>query len=334
MPKKPPNYDKYDDIDDTLDRYAKEGWQWLRNHPGSFLIIVIVFLAVPFVFSMVYRVGRQEEAIVLRFGHFARQQGPGLQYKLPYPIEEKYIVNTRKVQSEQFGYKPGKASYKEKQFDREATMLTGDLGVARVEWEVQYRKVRPLQFLFNVRHEQKLIRETTLDVMRRIVGDKDVTKVITVARKDIRQKVKKNLQNVLDTLHAGIRIDAIELQASEPPDPVYPAFKEVDSARQDRERMVNEAKRQEEKIINEAQGTASQRISESQGEARAVINTAKGEARRFNKMVKQYETAPKITKTRMFLETMQSVITDSEQVYVVDQKLKGLLPHLQLQKNQ
>lgn len=318
--------------DDELARRAKDGLSWLQDHPTAVLGIVVFLLAFFLVPTMIFQVDRNEEAIVLRFGAFAREVQPGLQYKLPFPIERAYIINTKNVFSEEFGYRSEQSSqYQEKdQAHRESLMLTGDLGVARVEWQVQYRKTQPKNFLFNVKNERRVIRETTMAAMRRVVGDKNVTDVITVARKEIRREVKKVLQEDLDRYQSGIQIEDVELQATEPPEPVYPAFKEVDSARQDRERLRNEAERKRETIINEAEGTKNQRISEAEGKAQAIINRAKGEARQFNKMIKQYEAAPEITKTRMFLETMQKVMKESNRVYIVDQKLKGLLPHLQL----
>ncbi len=312
---------------------------WFRKHPSSLVVLIVFLLTILIAPTTIFTVDRNEEAVVLQFGQFSRQVGPGLRWKLPYPIERAHIVQTRKQFKEQFGYREGNRQQTQSNQatnyqDVESLMLTGDLGVARVEWEVQYRKLKPKQYLFNVDDQKvrRLIRETSLATTRRIVGDESVLKVITEAREAIRRDIKDELQSVMDQYNTGIRIDGIEIQDTEPPvDSVIDAFKEVDSARQDREKLRNEALREKESVLNEAEGTVEKRISQARGRAAEIRNTAFGEAERFQHMVDQYKSAPRITKTRMFLETMQKVLNDSERVYVVDERVRGLLPHLQLQ---
>ncbi len=140
------------------------------------------------------------------------------------------------------------------------------------------------------------------------------------------------MQTIMDSYSAGIQIADIELQGTEPPDRVESAFREVDSARQDRERFQREAEREEERVINETRGKVNQQISEAKGQAAAIVNRAKGDAERFERLIQQYEEAPDITETRMFLETMQDVMKKSRRVYIVDRNVKGLLPLLDLKK--
>jgi len=320
---------------DDVRRNVRRVVDWFRRYPLSLFflfLLLIVMLTAP---TMIYRVNADQEAVVLRFGKFTEQVGPGLHTKFPFPIERAYIVDTRKVFSEEFGYRPenerSRTRRPDQTFNRESLMLTGDLGVARVEWQVQYRKTNPKKYLFNISNVTQVIRENTLATMRRIIGDKFVSNVITTARGAIRQDVKKELQKVMDQYNAGITIDAVELQATEPPaEKVISAFKEVDSARQERETFRNEALREKERVLNEVQGKKAQQISEARGKKAAIVNKAKGEAKRFENLIQQYKAAPEITETRMFLETMQDVIDRSERVYVIDRQVKGLLPHLNL----
>ncbi len=325
---------------DDLERQFRRGLEWVGRHPsillfGFFLLLLLFLLP-----TIIYQVNAQERAVVLRFGELQRVDEPGLQYKFPYPIETAELINTQEPFEMSFSTKSINQTTRRTsgvQDPQEDTlMLTGDLGVARVEWQVQYKKSDPVRYVFNVpeAEHRQLIRDTTLSTMRRVIGDKFVSRVITVAREEIRRNVEAELQDVMDRYSTGITIEGIEIQSTEPPvQKVIDAFKEVDSARQDRETLRNEALRQQEKILNETEGEAQKRISEARGQAAQIRNQAKGEAERFDHIVTQFEAAPKITRTRMFLETMQDVMQASNRVYIVDEHIQGLLPHLQLREN-
>ncbi len=313
--------------EDLLNDFGK----WIKKHPELIVAAVVVVLLLFSIPTMVFQVDRDEEAVVLRFGAFARRVDSGLRWKFPPPIETVFIVNTQRVFSEQFGYRgEERAGSSKRSVKEESLILTGDLGVSRLEWDILYRKTDPMRFLFNIRDESKILRKASLSSMRRVVGDFNATEVITVRRRQIALKVKNQLQNILDNYRSGITIADVVIQSSEPPDPVAPAFQEVDSARQVRDQMRHQANRHREKVINEAEGQVSQMVSEALGDSAAVINRALGDANRFNSILTQYRQAPEITRQRMFLETMQQVITNGERIYVIDEKVKGLLPLLEL----
>lgn len=324
---------------EDLERQFRQVLEWIGEHPITLvvgLIFLVLLLTLP---SVIYQVNAQERAVVLRFGALNRVDESGLQYKLPYPIEQAHLINTREPFEMSFTTSSTKQTARRtsgtQNPDEDTLMLTGDLGVARVEWQVQYKKDNPVKYHFNVsdRQHRHLIRETTLSTMRRVIGDKFVSRVITVAREEIRRNVEAELQKVMDQYNTGITIEGIEIQSTEPPvQKVINAFKEVDSARQDRETLRNEALTEKEQVLNETEGEVEKRKSEARGEAAQIRNQARGEAERFNHIIKQFEAAPRITRTRMFLETMQSVMKKSDRVYVVDEKIRGLLPHLQLQE--
>lgn len=322
-----------DPRDWDLDESVRSVIDFLSGNPLALVAGVLVLLLLFTLPTMVFQVDRDEEAVILRFGKYARLVGPGLHFKLPSPLETSYIVNTQRVFSQEFGYRHSDSSSpggSAQQYDNESLMLTGDLGVARVQWDVQYTKSEPVKFLFNIRNEEKILREASFAAMRRIVGDFPATEVITTARQEIQQRVRDELQKIMDSYRSGIVISDVVIQQSEPPDPVKPAFKEVDSARQDRERIRNEALRQEERIINEAEGRVEQMVSEAQGDSAAIINRALGDARYFDQVLTQYQAAPRVTETRMFLETMGKVIKRSDRIYVVDDQVKSILPMMQL----
>ncbi|MFB6356948.1 MAG: FtsH protease activity modulator HflK [bacterium] len=326
-----------DNEPDPIEEVTRSIREFFENFNASPLLIGFVLLVIVlgyFLVTSVYIVDRDQKAVVLRFGEYNRTALPGWHWKFPSPIEKKYIVNTQRVFSEEFGYRSGGGGKKTRAgYDQEALMLTGDLGVARVEWDIQYRKTEPKKFLFNIRNERKILREASFAAMRRVVGDYDATEVITVKRQKIAKNVKSELQEIMDSYNSGINILDVIIQSSEPPKPVLPAFKEVDSARQDREKIRNEALQKKERILNEAEGQVARMLAEAQGDSAAMLNRARGDARRFEKILTQYRAAPEVTETRMFLETMEGAIKRSGNVYVVDKDLKNVLPMLDLKSS-
>lgn len=324
------------DEDLTLDDVIRGIVNWVKERPFVLFLVGALVLVVAFGSSMVYQVDRDEEAVILRMGDYARLSGPGLHFKLPPPIETVHVVNTQRVFTKEFGFRTQDAGVRSNRqragHDVEALMLTGDLGVARVEWVVQYLRNEPRNYLFNVKNEERLIRDASEEAMRRIVGDYEATDVITVARVKIAKEVQSELQSIMGKYNAGIQIADLLIQSSEPPEPVVPAFKEVDSARQDRERLRYEAEQRRETVINEAKGTAEKIVQVAQGDSAAMINRARGDAERFREVMFEYEEAPRVTKDRLFLERMEEVMQVADPVYVVDKNVKSLLPMLDLKK--
>jgi len=297
---------------------------YLRRNPAAILIVALILLAILFLPTVVYQVDRDEQAVVTRLGAYERLEPPGLNFKLPPPFERVEIVNTRRVFSVEFGFRTverGVRSERRRQgYDQEAFMLTGDLGIARVEWVVQYRRAEPRNFVFNVQDEERLIRDASEEAVRRVVGDYDATEVITVARVTIAQQVRRELQSIMDKYNSGILIDDLLIQSTEPPAPVAPAFQEVDSARQDQERLRLEAEAVEERVIPEARGRAER-----------IIREAEGDATRFTEILQEYRRFPEVTRHRLLLERMEEVLGRSERIYVVDHGVRSILPLMDLE---
>ncbi|MGM0442199.1 MAG: FtsH protease activity modulator HflK [Elusimicrobiota bacterium] len=298
--------------------------RWMKGKPFTAIILGIVFLAFLLLNSMLYTVDRNEQGVVTRLGAYDRMVGPGLQIKFPDPIERVYVINTLQVFEKEFGFRTREADVRSERqrrgFEKEAFMLTGDLGVARVEWVVQYRRSEPRNYVFNVQNEERLIRDASEEAVRRIVGDFVATDVITVARVEIARSAHRELQTIMDKYNSGIVIEDLLIQQTEPPEPVAPAFKEVDSARQDRERLRLEAEAVQEKVIPEARG-----------EAERIVAEARGDAARFREVLQEYKQFPEVTRTRMFLEQMQEVMKRTDRIYIVDDEVKSILPHMDLE---
>ena len=210
-------------------------------------------------------------------------------------------------------------------------MLTGDLNVIDVQWIVQYRIEDPVHYLYRVRESQKTIRDIAEAVMRRVVGNRLGSDVLTVARVAVSTEVKEEMQKILSDYETGVRLVTVELQDVTPPDPVKPAFNEVNEARQDRERTINQAQEQANREIPRARGEATRTITEAEGYAVERVNRANGEANRFRSVLAEYRRAPEVTRRRLYLESMASILPEAQALYIVDSDQKALLPWLRLE---
>jgi membrane protease subunit HflK len=307
-----------------------------RGKPPTRLILigVLVLIAALLVFSMVFTIQPEEVGIVLRFGAFTRTADPGLNFKLPAPIEQVLKVPVQRQLKQEFGFETIEAGvrtrYSERDLQAESLMLTGDLNVAVVEWIAQYRVADPYKYLFRVRNIETTFRDMNEAVMRSVVGDRSVDEVITVGRLQIEDQMKIKLQELCERYETGIVVDQIVLQNVNPPDPVKPSFNEVNQAEQERERSINEARGEYNRVIPRARGEAAQVVEQARGYAIDRVNRAQGDAALFEDVYAAYRRAPEVTRRRIFLETMEDVYPTMERKILLDNGLEGVLPLLQL----
>jgi membrane protease subunit HflK len=299
--------------------------------------IVVLVLAVLLLWSSWYTVQAEETAIVQRFGQIVRTVGPGLHFKIPYGVETVRLVPTARVLKEEFGFRsvttvPGqRTQYADKQFKGESLMLSGDLNVIDVQWIVQYRIENPVHYLFQIRDTPQTIRDLAEAVMRRVVGNRLGSDVLTVGRVAVSTEVKEEMQKILNDYGAGVHLVTVELQDVTPPDPVKPAFNEVNEARQDKERTINQAQEQANREIPKARGEAARTITEAEGYALERVNRAKGEANRFQAILAEYQRAPDVTRKRLYLEALTTILPNAKSLYIVDADQKALIPWLSLE---
>jgi membrane protease subunit HflK len=297
-------------------------------------VVVLIIAAIALGSTSYYTVGPEETGIVLRFGRLVRETGPGLHFKLPLGVEQALTVKTGRVFKEEFGFRgiaPGvRSRFTEKGYGDESLMLSGDLNVIEVKWIVQYKIKEPKLWLFAVRDPVAAIRDLSESVMRQIVGNSLSDQVLTLQRTEIAIQAQKKLQEILSAYKTGVQIITVKLQDVNPPLPVQPAFNEVNEARQQQERMINEAQEAYNREIPKALGEASRVVTEAEGYATEKINRAQGQAKRFLDVLKSYLSAQEVTKRRLYLEAMERILKNSQRVYVVDENVKGLLPHLSL----
>ena len=298
----------------------------------------LAILAVWGVLSSFYTVQPEERAVVKRFGDVIDITDPGLHFKLPFGIDNVQFVATERVLKQEFGFRTtgvqasGRTTYSSGQFEDESLMLTGDLNIIDVEWVVQYRINDPIKFLYEMREPTESLRDISESVMRRVVGNRLGSAVLTVGRVEIQAQAAEEIQAIMNQYDAGIDIITVELQDVVPPPAVQPAFNEVNEARQERERMINEAQKRVNQEIPRAEGAAIRTIAEAEGYATERVNRAFGETARFTAVLAEYEQAPEVTRARLYLETLNEVLPTIGQVLVVQDDQVGPLPLLDVNR--
>jgi membrane protease subunit HflK len=307
----------------------KDSFPTLSPRP---VLVGIAALAVIWgLLSSFYTVQPEERAVIKRFGRVTGIADPGLHFKLPFGIDDVQIVATERVLKQEFGFRTADSENERSRFSGgdtdESLMLTGDLNIIQVEWVVQYRISDPVEFLYGMRDPEQTLRDLSESIMRRVVGNRIGSDVLTVGRVEIANTARDELQEAMTRYENGIHVITVVLQDVVPPQRVQPAFNEVNAARQELERVVNEATRQANEAIPRAEGTAKRTISEAEGYATERVNRALGEAARFNSVLAEYRNVPEVTRSRLYLETLNNVLPKIGSVVVVQD---GQIPPLPL----
>jgi membrane protease subunit HflK len=295
---------------------------------GPFLVFALIFVVG---YTSFYTVEPDEEAVVIRFGHYLKTNSPGLHFKVPMGVDNVIKVKTKRVLQEEFGFRTQstrgrRSTYSRNNFENESLMLTGDLNVADVEWAVQYRIGDPFKYLFQTSAPIQNVRDVSESIMRRVVGDRSVSDVLTIGKVEIETQARILMQEVLDKYDMGVKVISVKLQDVNPPNVVKASFNEVNAAKQEQEKAINEAEGSYNKVIPEAKGKAQKKISQAEGYASAIINRAEGDVAKFKEILVEYKRAPQITKKRIYLETMEKLYGKFKNVMIVDPKVKGVLP--------
>jgi membrane protease subunit HflK len=295
-------------------------------------VVVLILLL-----SSFYQNEPEEVGVVLRFGKYARTTEPGLRFKLPF-IESVTKVRVQRQLKQEFGFRTEEAAqrtlYSPNNLLEEASMLSGDLNVAIVEWTVQYKIDDPILYLFKVRDLEDTFRDMNEAVIRAVVGDRTITEVLTVGREEIEATSKVMLQKLCEKYETGLKIDQIILQNVNPPELVQPSWNEVNQAEQQKDRLINEALGEYNQVIPRAEGEAQQTVLQAEGYALNRVNSAQGEAARFKELYEEYRRAPQVTRQRMYLETMQNILPKMGGKLYLDNDAKGVMPLLPLESLQ
>jgi len=303
--------------------------------PGGILKVALWVILILLVLSTsIYQVEPDEVGVVLRFGVHQTNTPPGLHFKLPFGIDRVYRIPVQRQLTEEFGFRTQSADvrsqYTNRGFTDESHMLTGDLNAVVVEWVVQYRIVDPVAYLFRVRHARETFRDMSEAVMREVVGDRTVSEVLTIGRQEVASVAFDQLQQLADLYETGIQVDQVVLQDVNPPEPVQPAFNEVNQAEQEKSKLISQAQSEYNQVIPRARGEAQQTILAAEGYALDRVNRAQGEAARFDSLYAEYRKAPEVTRERMYLETMRKILPKVGRKVVIDDEAQGVLPLLNL----
>jgi membrane protease subunit HflK len=301
-------------------------------------LLVAFFFLVLILWSSIFQISTEEVGVITRFGKYVRQVEPGLNFKIPV-AEDVYKVPVERQQKLEFGFRTSQAGVNTRYNSQssstkdESLMLTGDLNLAEVQWVVQYRVDNAYNNLFEVRNPQNTLRTLSEAAMRQIVGDRTVNEVLTVGRTEIGSKSQELIQQICREYLLGIKIEQVVLQDVNPPEPVKAAFNAVNEAQQEKETLINQAKSEYNKVIPKARGQAEETIQQAEGYASERVNNADGEAARFTALYNEFVKAPEVTKRRVYLETMSSVMPKIGNVVITDDKGNNVLPLLQMEMN-
>jgi membrane protease subunit HflK len=301
--------------------------------------VVIVIVLCFTVYTSVFTVDPEEKAVVLKFGKEDRIVGQGLHFKLPFFMEQEYKVPVQRQLKLEFGFRTtgnetrqqyAQTQYSGGNYATESLMLTGDLNVASIEWVTQYKIADPVKYLFKVRNVDQTFRDMNEAVMREIVGDRTINEVLTIGRGEIQNLAMEKLSALCKEYTLGIVVSQVILQDVSPPEPVKPAFNEVNQAEQEKETTIQNALAEYNREIPKAEGTALKTVEAAEGYAVKRVNEAKGAVSRFTQVYEEYQKAPGITRQRIYLETMAEIYQAVDRKIIIDEDVNGVLPLLNL----
>ena len=277
----------------------------------------------------IYVVGPDEVGVVQTFGKYSRAGQSGLNYHFPYPIETVKTPKVTEVKRIEIGFRSiGKNQYQT--VERESLMLTGDENIVDAEMIVQYKIKDPEAYLFNFIKPELTVREASEASLRTVVGRHNIDEALTSGKFMIQEETKELVQSILDKYNTGILVVAVQLQDVSPPQQVIAAFKDVASAKEDKNKMVNQAEGYRNDLIPKARGEAQSMIREAEGYKKARIARAEGDIAKFSAVLKEYRKAKGVTETRMYLETMEEILPKIEKIIIPDAKSGNLINLLNL----
>lgn len=281
---------------------------------GAILFLLFLVALLFWAGAGIYQVDAKERAVVLRFGAFNTIKTEGLQWNMPW-FDQVFVVNTTTT----------------RQYPSRGLMLTQDESIVELPLTVQYNISNAKDFVLNVNEPEASLQHATDSAVRHVVGSTPLNQVLSEGREAIAVEVKQRLQSYLDNYGSGIQVVSVNIQESRPPEEVRGAFDDVIRAKEDEQRSVNQAQAYSNGVINEAKGRAQRMLAEAEAYRAAVISRAEGESKRFESLLAEYKRAPEVTRQRLYLETMESVMTNSSKV-MVDVKGGNNMMYLPLDK--
>src|ERR1700752_5157183 len=310
--------------------------------PGGYFsglgVAIVIFAAVAiWAMSGFFRVQPDELGVVLRFGKYVRDEQPGLRYHLPYPIETVLLPKALRISTISIGMPliddPARRGRTLRDVPEESLMLTGDENIVDVDFPVLWR-ITPDgvgNYLFNIQNPEGTVNVVAESAMREVIGRSQIQPILTGARTTTEANVQDLMQKTLDSYGSGIQITQVQMQKVDPPAQVIDAFRDVQAARADFERLQNEAQTYANRVVPDARGRAAQILQVAEGYKEQAVAEAKGQSARFEKVYDEYKKAPDVTRQRIYLETMERILGGSEKlVYDASPSGQGVVPYLPL----
>ncbi len=272
---------------------------------GIILVIIVIWLLTGF-----YIVGADQQGVIRRFGKFTAVTSPGIHWHIPYPIEKVDRPSVKQVRRAEIGFRSIDPGPPAKYADRpnESLMLTGNLNIIDCDVIVQYKIFDPVKYLFKVRDRENTVRFAAEASLRQVIGKHEIDEALTTGKAQIQDETKIQLQEIMDLYETGLMIENVQLQDVHPPAAVVDAFKDVASAREDLNRLINQAQGYRNDVIPKARGAAEKLIKEAEAWAAERVTRAEGDAENFTRILVEYTRARDVTKTRMLLETMEVIL--------------------------
>ena len=293
---------------------------------GGAGVLIALVLAV-WLASGFYIVVEGQRGVVLTFGRFSQETGPGLRWRLPWPIQSNEIVNLQQVRTLEIGYRNNVRT----KVLKESLMLTDDENIVDLQFAVQYVVTDATKYIFNVRRPDESAMQIAETAMREVIGKNRMDAILYETQVDIANKTRDLMQVIHDRYGTGIQISAVTVQNAQPPEQVQAAFDDAVKAGQDRERQKNEGQAYANDVIPRSRGAASRLLQEAEGYKQRVIANAEGEASRFKQVLAEYAKAPAVTRERIYIETMQQILASTSKV-MMDFRGAGNLLYLPLDK--
>ena len=312
---------------------GKKGGGGGSSLPGSgFGLGVIGLIAlVIWGFSGIYIVDAGKQGVVMRFGEYHTSTLPGPHWRIPYPVDQVEIVDVEQRRFVEIGYRSSGGSQGGVSVPREALMLTQDENIVNIKVAVQYQVGDAGKYLFNVRDPDAVLKQVAESALREVIGKSKMDFVLKEGRSEVVTKTRALMQNALAIYDIGLLVSDVNLQDAQPPEEVQAAFSDAIKAREDKERFQNEAETYANEVIPVARGNAARQIQEATGYKEALVAKAEGEADRFSKLLGEYKKAPEVTRKRLYLETMEGVLSRTNKV-IVDSENSNNLMYLPLDK--
>ena len=319
------------DIQNKINKFLPGGSK-SGGKPIGLILIILLFI---WLASGLYRVGPDEQGVVLRFGKFVKTTQPGLHYHIPIPVESVQTPKVTKVNRIDIGFRSERDSGFSQgggvaDVPQESLMLTGDENIVNIDFSVFWVIKDAGKFLFEIQDPEGTVKAAAETAMREVIAKSKIQPVLTEGRAKIEVETQEIIQSILDEYNSGIQITQVQTQKADPPDQVIDAFRDVQAARADMERSKNEAEAYANDVIPRARGEAAKIMQAAEAYKQKVVAASEGEASRFLSIFNEYDKAKEVTQERMYLETMEKVLADIEKVIIEKGAGSGVVPYLPL----